>query len=120
MPATLARVSLITQDFRWDLQFDAAVAGKRLRARVVDEESYCSTEVGATTINAAILNLLKGDSQLLEVSVNPLPASLSFDRLAPIVTLNYEPLNLVRDMIVVGRNITIKADGFEKGSLLLW
>lgn len=119
MPATLARVALITQEFRWDLQFDAAVAGKRLRARVEEAPSYCSTEAGATAINTAILGLLKGDSQLLEVTVNPMP-TLSFDRLAPIVTLVYEPLGLSKDMIVVGRTTEVKADGTEKGSLLLW
>ncbi len=119
MPATLARVSLITQEFRWDLQFDAAVAGRRLRARSVDGASYCSTEAGATAINGAILALLKGDSQLLEISINPMP-QLTFDRLAPTVTLVYAPLGLSKDMLVVGRTTEIKVDGTEKGSLLLW
>lgn len=119
MPATLARVSLITEEFRWDLQFDAAVAAKRLRARVVEEGSYCSTQAGAVALNAAILALLEGDSQLMEVVVNPLP-SLTFDRLAPIVTLTYAPLGLSRDMVVVGKSTEIRADGSEKGSLLLW
>lgn len=95
------------------------MAGKRLRAKVVQEESFCSTEAGATAINTAVLGLLKGDSQLLEVAVNPMP-SLSFDRLAPIVTLTYVPLGLSKDMIVVGRTTEVKADGTEKGTLLLW
>ena len=119
MPATLSRVALITQEFRLDLQFDAAVAGKRLRARVEEGASFCSTEAGAAALNAAILNLLKQDSLLLEVSVNPMPA-MTFDRLAPVVTFVYDPLGISRDMVVVGRTSETKVDGTEKGSLLLW
>ena len=119
MPATLARVALITEEFRWNLQFDTAVASKRLRARTIEESSYCSTEAGAAAINSQILNLLKGDSQLIEVLVNPMP-SMTFDRLAPIVTMVYEPLGLSKDLIVVGRSTEVKADGTERGSLLLW
>lgn len=119
MPATLARVSLITQEFRWNLQFDAAVASKRLRAKVVDEPSYCSTEAGAIAINAAILELLKGNNQIIEVYVNPLP-EISFDRMTPKVTLVYEAMSLNKDMIIVGMTSETKPDGTEKGTLLLW
>lgn len=120
MPATLARVALITQEFRWDLQIDLAVAGKRLRAQVADEESFCSTAAGAAAVNAAVFALLKGDSQLIEVPINPMPAGLSFDRLAPTATLSYEPLGLTRDVLIVGKTSEIRKDGLEKGTLLLW
>ena len=120
MPATLARVALITQQFRWNLQFDAPVAGKRLRARVVDADSYCTTEAGAAAVNAAVLTLLKGDSQLIEVPVNPMPAGLTFDRVAPTMTLVYEPLGINKSVIVVGKTSEVRPDGTEKGTLLLW
>jgi hypothetical protein len=120
LPATLSRVALVTQQFRWNLQFDATVAGKRLRARVVEEQSYCSTEAGAIAVNTAVLTLLKGDSTLIEVGIDPLPPGLSFDRLAPTVTLVYIPLGLNKQMVVVGKNSEVKPDGMEKGILLLW
>lgn len=119
MPASLARVALITQEYRWDLQLDAAVAGKRLRARALEAPSFASDAAGAAAENAGIFALLKGDSQLIEVQVDPLPA-LSFARLCPTAQLSYEPLGLVRDVLIVGRTSEIRPDGLEKGTLLLW
>ena len=120
MPATLARVALITEEFRFDLQLDADVAIKRLRAESEEVESFMSTAAGAAAVNGPIHTLLKGDSQLIEVEVNPMPAGVSFDRLAPTATLVYEPLGLVRDVLIVGKTTETRADGVEKGTLLLW
>lgn len=120
MPATLARVALVTQEFRWDLKVDVSVAAKRLRARVVDAESFASTEAGASAENTAILNLLKGDSQLIEVPVNPMPPGINFAQLAPTAQLVYEPLGLTRDVLIVGKQTEVRKDGVEKGVLLLW
>lgn len=99
---------------------DLAVAAKRLRAKVVEEGSYCSTAAGAAAVNAAIFTLLKGDPQLIEVPVNPLPSGISFDRLAPTASLSYAPLGLVRDVLIVGKTTEVRRDGLEKGVLLLW
>lgn len=120
MPATLVRVALITEEFRWNLQVDLAVAGKRLRARVLEDESFQTTEAGAAAVNAAIFTLLKGDSQLIEVPVNPMPAGVTFNRLAPTATLEYAPLGLTRDVVIVGKTVEVRKDGLEKGTLLLW
>lgn len=120
MPATLARVALITQEFRWDLQFDLEVAAKRLRARVLEAESFCSNAAGAAALNSEIFALMKGDNQLIEVPVNPMPAGVSFARLAPTATLEYAPLGLTREVLVVGKTTEVRRDGLEKGVLLLW
>ena len=120
MPATVARVALITQEWRYDLQIDTAVAVKRLRAKVAAGESFASTAAGAAAENAAIFALLKGDSQLIEVPVNPMPAGIVFNQLAPICTLVYDPLGINRQCIIVGKTTEIRPDGLEKGTLLLW
>lgn len=119
MPATLARVALITQEFRWDLRYDTAVAGRRLRARSEEAESHCSTAAAAAEINAAIFDLMKGDNQLIEVEVDPMPP-ITFGYTCPTATLVYEPLGISRDVLIVGKRTEIRADGVEKGSLLLW
>lgn len=119
MPATLARVALITEEFRWDVQLDLAVAGKRLRARTIEAASFASSAAGAAAENSAIFALLKGDSQLIEVQVDPMPA-LGFARLCPTAQLSYEPLGLVRDVLIVGKSTEVRSDGLERGTLLLW
>lgn len=119
MPASLARVALITEEYRWDVQLDLTVVGKRLRARTVEATSFASTAAGAAAENAAIFALLKGDSQLIELQVDPMPA-LGFARLCPTAQLSYEPLGLVRDVLIVGKSTEVRPDGVEKGTLLLW
>src|SRR4051812_8778649 len=105
MPATIARVAFITREFRWELEIDAAVAVKRKRARVMEAESFSPTPAGATAITQAIFALLKGDRQLIEIPVNPMPPGLAFNRLAPTATLVYEPLDLTRNVIIVGKTV---------------
>lgn len=120
MPATLVRVAFITAENRWNLQYDAAVASRHLRARTLEEVGFCTSEAGAIAVNSAVLGLLKGDTQIIVVPVDPLP-EVTFDRQAPIATLTYEPLGIVnREMIVVGYTSEVKADGTSKGSLMLW
>jgi hypothetical protein len=120
MPATLARVALITNEFRWEVEIDAAVAVKRKRARTMEAESFCTNLAGATLINQAVFALLKGDRQLIEVPVNPMPEGVIFNRLAPTATLVYEPLDLEREVIIVGKTSEVRRDGLEKGTLLVW
>lgn len=120
MPATLARVALITEKFRWDLQQDPSVKTKRLQAVELEEESVLSSAVGAADVNADVFELLKGDRQLIEVELDPMPAGVSFDQLAPAATLAYEPLELTREVLVVGKRTQVRPDGAEKGTLLLW
>lgn len=102
------------------LELDLGVPARRLRARVADEESFCSTQAGAQAVNAAVFALMSGDSQLIEVPVNPMPQDVSFDRLAPTALLSYAPLGLERDVLVVGKSTEVRRDGLERGSLLLW
>lgn len=120
MPATLERVAFITNEFRWVLAADAAVAVRRKRARTMETESFLRTEAGAIAVNTAIFNLMKADRQLIELPVNPMPPGLDFTRLAPTATLVYEPLGLTRDVLIVGQTIEVRRDGKEKGTLLLW
>ncbi len=120
MPATPARAALVTQQFRWDLRQVAGVLTLHPRAREEDAESYCSTAAGAAAVNSDILALLSGESQLIEVSVNPLPADLDFSRVAPTARLEYPRLGLSRDVLVIGFTAEVRADGQEKGTLLLW
>lgn len=120
MPASLERVAFITNGFRWDLEVDALVAVKRKRARVQEAESFCTNEAGASVINAAVFALMKGDRQLIEVPVNPMPEGLDFGRLAPTATLSYEPLGMEREVIIVGQTTEVRKDGLEKGTLLVW
>lgn len=120
MPAELSRVAFITSEFRWDVEIDPAVPVRRRRARFMESESFCSDEAGASALNAAIFALMKGDRQLIEIPVNPMPEGVSFDRLAKTATLAYEPLNLVRDVVIVGKTVEVRRDGKEKGTLLVW
>lgn len=120
MPATAARAALVTQEFRWDLRVVAGVLAIHPRAREEDAESYCSTAAGAAAVNSDILNLLSSEAQLIEVSVNPMPEGIDFARLAPTARIEYPPLGLSRDVLVVGLTTEVRADGVEKGTLLLW
>jgi hypothetical protein len=120
MPATPARAALITQEFRWDLRVVAGVLAIHPRARDEDAESYCSTAAGAASVNSDILNLLSSEAQLIQIEVNPMPTNISFDQVAPTATITYPPLGLSRDVLVVGLTTEVRADGTEKGTLLLW
>lgn len=120
MPATAARAALVTQDFRWDLRRLGNVLVIHPRAREEDAESYCSTAAGAASINSDILDLLSSEAQLIEVQVDPVPEGISFERLAPTVRLEYPALGIARDVLVVGISTEARADGVEKGTLLLW
>ncbi len=120
MPATAERAALITQEFRWDLRVVAGVLSIHPRAREEDAESYCSTAEGAAAVNSDILNLLSSESQLIEVAVNPIPTNIDFTRVAPTARIEYPPLGLSRDVLVVGITTEVRADGEERGTLLLW
>lgn len=120
MPATAARAALITQEFRWDLRQVAGVLTLHPRARQEEAEGYCSTAAGAQAVNSDILALLSSEGQLLTVEVNPLPAGVNFDGLAPTAHIEYAPLGISRDVIIVGVTSEVRADGLEKGTLLLW
>lgn len=120
MPADLARVALITQEFRWDVQLDLAVPGRHPQARSDDNApSYCTNAAGAATINSAIFSLLSGDNQLLEIEIDPLP-EIDFSQMSPEASLVYDPLGLTRTCVIVGCASVMKSDGSEVGTLLLW
>lgn len=120
MAASVARAALITNEYRWDLRVVAGVLTIHPRAREEDAESYCSTPEGAAAVNSDILNLLSTEAQLIQVEVNPLPEGISFERVAPTARLEYSPLGLSRDVLIVGLTSEPRADGVEKGTLLLW
>lgn len=120
MPATLARVALITQEYRWDTQVDLTTALKRLRARSLEVPSYASNATAAAAVNIGIFELLRGDAQLIEATVDPMPSALNFARLPPAATLVYEPLGISREVLIVGKKSEVRRDGVEKGVLLLW
>lgn len=120
MPATAARAALITQEFRWDLRVVNGVLTIHPRARDEDAESYLSTAAGAAAVNSDILNLLSSEAQVIEVTVDPMPSGISFEKLAPTATLSYPPLGLSRDVLIVGQTTEVRKDGVERGTLLLW
>lgn len=120
MAATAARAALVTQEFRWDLRQLNGVLTVHPRAREEDAESYCSTAAGAAAVNSDILALLSGEAQLIEVPLDPIPAGIDFARLCPTARIEYPPLNLSRDVLVVGLSSSVAADGREVGTLLLW
>lgn len=119
MPASAARAALVSSQYRWDIRIVAGVLTAHPRAREEAADSYCSTADGAAAINSDILNLLSAEAQLMEIEVNPLPP-LNFRQLCPTARLEYAPLGISRDVLIVGFSSEIRADGTERGSLLVY
>lgn len=102
MPATSARIALITQASRFDTQEDANIKAKFPLAREGEVEGYFSAEADATAINIQAFDLLSVPRGLWQVDVDDL-IEIDFSQQVPTFKLYSDRLGMQagRDLIVV-------------------